>query len=139
MNDLDQATYIEPYAGGAAVALHLLLETNLPQIIINDIDQAIYSFWSVVKDNPEELCRRISKVRIDMAEWQKTKNLFKLPRILAVSISLSRLFFMNRTNRSGVLLGGVHWRQRPTRSMENVSTFQQRNINCKNRCNKCQV
>lgn len=106
VNGLDQAAYIEPYAGGAGVALHLLLETNLPQIIINDIDPSIYSFWAVVKDNPEELCRRISKVRIDMAEWQKQKSVQAAKDPCRIDLAFSTLF-MNRTNRSGVLLGGV--------------------------------
>jgi len=105
-NGLDQAAYVEPYAGGAAVALHLLLETDLPKIVINDIDPAIYSFWVVVKNNPEELCRRISDVRIDMAEWQRQKSVQVAKDPCQIDLAFSTLF-LNRTNRSGVLLAGV--------------------------------
>jgi len=105
-NGLHQASYVEPFAGGAAVALHLLLETNLPRIIINDIDPAIYSFWVTVKDDPEELCRRISNVQIDLPEWQKQKSVQAAKDPSRVDLAFSTLF-LNRTNRSGILLGGV--------------------------------
>lgn len=38
-------TYIEPFAGGAGVALELLFSGTVDNIIINDYDKAIYSFW----------------------------------------------------------------------------------------------
>ena len=37
--------YIEPYAGGASVALYLLMTGRVREITINDLDRAIYSFW----------------------------------------------------------------------------------------------
>lgn len=106
VNDLHQATYVEPFAGGAGVALHLLLETNLPRIVINDVDPAIYSFWLTVKENPEELCRRISDVNIDITEWQKQKAVQAAKNPCRIDLAFSTLF-LNRTNRSGILLGGV--------------------------------
>ena len=36
--------YIEPFAGGAGVALSLLIEGTVDQIVINDYDKAVYSF-----------------------------------------------------------------------------------------------
>ena len=40
------STYIEPFAGGAGIALDLLLNNVVDNIIINDYDKAIYSFWN---------------------------------------------------------------------------------------------
>ena len=37
--------YVEPYSGGASVALFLLLEGFVNKITINDKDRAIYAFW----------------------------------------------------------------------------------------------
>lgn len=37
------STYIEPFAGGAAVALRLLLNGDVQKIIINDYDKSIFS------------------------------------------------------------------------------------------------
>ena len=48
-------TYIEPFAGGAGVALSLLLKNKIKQIVINDYDKAIYSFWRSLKEETSEL------------------------------------------------------------------------------------
>ena len=42
-NDLLDGTYIEPYAGGASVALTLLFSEYASRIKINDIDRSIYA------------------------------------------------------------------------------------------------
>ena len=36
--------YVEPYAGGASVALHLLINGYVKEITINDLDRAVYAF-----------------------------------------------------------------------------------------------
>ncbi len=38
--------YVEPYSGGASVALYLLMEGFVSKITINDKDRSIYAFWS---------------------------------------------------------------------------------------------
>ena len=40
---MNHITYIEPFAGGAGVALSLLLENKVDKIVMNDYDKAIYS------------------------------------------------------------------------------------------------
>ena len=42
---IKHGTYIEPFAGGAGVALSLLFTEKVNRIVINDYDRAIYSFW----------------------------------------------------------------------------------------------
>ena len=37
--------YMEPYAGGPSVALYLLLNRYVREIIINDLDRSVYAFW----------------------------------------------------------------------------------------------
>ena len=41
-------TFIEPFAGGAAVSLSLLLEGTVSHIVLNDKDKAIFAFWSSI-------------------------------------------------------------------------------------------
>ena len=41
-------TYIEPFAGGAGIALELLEKGIVSQIVINDLDKGIYSFCSMI-------------------------------------------------------------------------------------------
>lgn len=44
----EKPVYVEPYAGGAGVALGLLLNDCVSEIYINDFDPAIYWFWKDV-------------------------------------------------------------------------------------------
>ena len=106
-NQLCDGTYIEPYAGGASVALSLLFSEYASEIIINDKDRSIYAFWSSVVNNTEELCKLISDCKVDFENWQtqraiqKEKNNYDL---LTLGFST---FFLNRVNRSGIIMAGV--------------------------------
>lgn len=105
-NDLVGCRYVEPYAGGAAVALTLLFEEYASQIHINDINRSIHSFWRVVLDHSEELCRRIRDTPVTMKQWKRQRNVqtAESPSLLDLAFST---FFLNRTNRSGIISGGV--------------------------------
>lgn len=106
-NELLDGSYVEPYAGGASVALELLLEEYVQKITINDIDPAIYAFWHSVIYNPDELCDLIRSVRVNMDSWFAQKEIISSPDkhdLLAVGFAT---FFLNRTNRSGILKAGV--------------------------------
>src|ERR1051325_5651518 len=90
-NDFHRHTYVEPYAGGAAVALHLLIRKKM-RVIINDIDPCIFAFWSTIKNNPEELCRRISRTKIDIAEWRRQKSVLTATRPSPIDLAVATLF-----------------------------------------------
>mgnify|MGYP002621103971 CR=1 FL=1 len=107
VNDLVGGTYIEPYAGGASVALSLLFDKYAGKIKINDKDRSIYAFWYSVLNNADELCRLISDTPVTMDVWQAQHELQKHKEdadLLELGFST---FFLNRTNRSGILNGGV--------------------------------
>lgn len=107
VNDVVGGTYIEPYAGGASVALSLLFDGYAGRIKINDIDRSIYAFWHSVLNNTDALCRLISDTPITMDVWQAQHELQKHKEeadLLELGFST---FFLNRTNRSGILNGGV--------------------------------
>ena len=44
-NGLEKGTYVEPFAGGAGVALNLLFSGVVDKVFINDKDKSIYAFW----------------------------------------------------------------------------------------------
>lgn len=107
VNDLCGGTYIEPYAGGASVALSLLFSKFASRIKINDIDRAIYAFWYSVLNETDELCKKITDTPVTMENWQKQHELQKhKEEINLLELGFST-FFLNRTNRSGILNGGV--------------------------------
>ncbi|KVV15005.1 DNA adenine methylase [Flavobacterium sp. TAB 87] len=99
--------YVEPYAGGASVALFLLIEGYVSRITINDKDRSIFAFWYSVKNNTDELCSLIDETDVTIENWliqkdvQKEKETSDLLRL-----GFSTLF-LNRTNRSGIIKGGV--------------------------------
>ena len=107
VNDLKGGTYIEPYAGGASVALSLLFSKYASRIKINDKDRAIYSFWYAVLNETEGLCRMIQDTPVTMDVWEAMHELLKHKEeadLLELGFST---FFLNRTNRSGIINGGV--------------------------------
>lgn len=106
-NGILGGTYIEPFAGGASVALHLLFNNYVEKVIINDIDRSIYSFWDCVLNDTKELCDRINDIEITVEEWEK-QRIIQLNKENAALIDLAfSTFFLNRTNRSGIIKGGI--------------------------------
>lgn len=105
-NDLFYGEYIEPFAGGAGIAMKLLLNDYVSAIWLNDLDPSIYAFWTSVLTETDALCKRIENTPVTIAEWEKQK----LVRASSSASTLDRgfaTFFLNRTNRSGIIHGGV--------------------------------
>ncbi|MEJ7780656.1 MAG: DNA adenine methylase [Daejeonella sp.] len=99
--------YIEPYSGGGSVALFLLLEGFVQNITINDMDRSIYAFWYSVLNHTQELCTRIQDADLTVENWhiQKAFQDSKEDCNL-IDLGFSTLF-LNRTNRSGIITGGI--------------------------------
>ena len=106
-NNLNDGHYVEPYAGGASVALDLLINEYVSNIHINDIDLAIYSFWHSTLYDTENFCRLINDTLVSAEEWKKQKFIIKnKDKFSSLEIGFST-FFLNRTNRSGILNAGM--------------------------------
>lgn len=106
-NDLIGINYAEPYAGGAGLALRLLFEEYVNHIYINDYDLSIYSFWDSVLNNTQALCDWISDVELDMETWHHFKEI-QTNKTKHDQFELAKsTFFLNRTNVSGIIKGGV--------------------------------
>lgn len=99
-------TYVEPYAGGVGAGLSLLVTGQVERVVINDLDRAIHAFWTTVQSEPRWLIERIQRVRLDVSEWRRQREIY----VAADSSEVLQLgfatFYLNRTNRSGVLNGG---------------------------------
>lgn len=99
-------TYIEPFAGGAGVALDLLLGGTVDKIIINDYDKAIYSFWRAVITEPDRFIQTIVQTPVTVEEWRRQKEIYsKDNKKYSFELGFAA-FFLNRTNRSGILTAG---------------------------------
>lgn len=107
MNDLLGETYIEPFAGGCGLALKLLVNDDVKRIVINDLDPAIYSFWYCVLNKTSALCQLIEDTPVTPEEWHRQKSIYMQGIKNNVLEYGFATFFLNRTNVSGVLMGGM--------------------------------
>ena len=117
-NNLLDGEYVEPYAGGAAVALELLFHEYVSCIRINDLSVPVFAFWHCVLNETEALVRLVRDTSLTVAEWDRQRTIFRTEDgsdLLSLGFAF---FYLNRTNRSGILNGGViggrqqtgHWK-----------------------------
>lgn len=105
-NGLSGGTYVEPYAGGAGAALALLITGQVQRIVINDLDPALYAFWRSVVKHPDEFAHMTREAKLTIPEWKRQKKIYATAdRTDYLALGFAT-FYLNRTNRSGVLNGG---------------------------------
>ena len=103
VNKLQRRHYAEPYAGGCGLALALLYHGHVCDIHINDIDAGIWSFWDSVLNHTDELVEKITKTNITITEWENQREVLKASDPSnPVNLGFAT-FFLNRTNRSGII------------------------------------
>ncbi len=105
LNKMEEYTYVEPYAGGAGAALTLLMMEKVEKIIINDLDKAVYSFWNAAINDTERFIKKIDKIELSITEWNRQRKIYKGNTSDEFKLGFAA-FYLNRTNRSGILEGG---------------------------------
>lgn len=106
-NQMLGCKYIEPYAGGGGLALRLLFEEYASSIVINDLDPLVYAFWIACTKNPEALVRWIERTPVNISTWRQCREVIRNQSKASSFELATSFFFLNRTNVSGVLTGGV--------------------------------
>lgn len=106
-NRLKGGCYVEPYAGGAGAALFLLLQGYAGRIVINDVDPAIHAFWDTVVNDTEALVDRIFRCPPTIKARSIAKSVLEKVQDHNRADVAFATFLLNRTNRSGILNGGV--------------------------------
>ena len=66
VNQYNIRTYIEPFCGGAAVALKLLINKDVEKIMINDFDRSIYAVWFTILNDTGYLIKKIKDTDISV-------------------------------------------------------------------------
>lgn len=104
-------TYCEPYAGGAGAGLRLLSDGHVTKLIINDLNPGIAAFWRSVLFDTDAFAAMVAQCAVDVENWHKQRAVYAAPNDhddLALGFAT---FFLNRTNRSGILsarpIGGL--------------------------------
>lgn len=106
-NGIAGGHYLEPYAGGAGVALDLLFHGHASHIHINDADPAVYAFWISVTQHSCALLELLESTPITIEEWFKWRAILREEQDSNLVEKGFATLFMNRTNRSGILKAGV--------------------------------
>ncbi|WP_174301218.1 DNA adenine methylase [Caulobacter sp. S45] len=105
-NRLFDRTYVEPFAGGGGVGLALLLNGYVNHIVLNDLSRPIYAFWHAILYETNRFEERISTVALTINEWEQQRNTFRAASSDLFDLGFAT-FYLNRTNHSGVLNGGM--------------------------------
>lgn len=104
-NGLQNIIYAEPYAGGAGAAINLLLGNHVNEVLINDANIGIYSFWHFLLTESERFIQTIQDIPVTLAEWRRQKDIAQNANEPSFELGVAT-FFLSRTNRSGVIMGG---------------------------------
>ena len=107
LNNLAGGHYAEPYAGGAGVAIHLLLTGHVSHIYLNDSSFPVYAFWRTLLRDGDNFCRRIMGASLTVEEWRRQRDILTHPKRFSQDDVGFSLFYLNRCNRSGIPNGGV--------------------------------
>lgn len=99
-------TYIEPFAGGAGIALELLEKNIVKEIVINDLDKGIYSFWKAILAETDRFIDDVRNVALTIDEWNRQRIIIEHCSRYSYELGFAT-FYLNRTNRSGIIKGGV--------------------------------
>lgn len=105
LNKLERAHYAEPYAGGAGLALSLLFGGHVSDIHLNDVDRSIWAFWNSALNETDGLIEKIVTTPVDMEEWHRQRQIYLNPSDYDDLTLGFSTFFLNRTNRSGIIKG----------------------------------
>ena len=107
MNDLVGGHYVEPYAGGAGIALSLLYLEYADHIHLNDLNPSVYAFWRSVIEDTDKFVRRVRNTPLTVDEWRHQRSLqYSSEPVPLFDLGFST-FYLNRTSRSGIIRGGV--------------------------------
>ncbi len=79
----------------------------MDSIHINDYDKSIYAFWKTVINDADDFCEWIDFLKVDMESWTYYKRIQENASSATIDELAKSTFFLNRTNVSGVIKGGV--------------------------------
>ena len=99
VNQLHPKLFVEPFAGGASVALQLLHDTCVDKIGLADADPLIASFWQCVFFDTEWLIEAISEMHVSLKRW----NQLKASQPKSARTQAIKCLYLNRTSFSGIL------------------------------------
>ena len=101
LNGLRPKLYVEPFAGGASVALQLLNDGLVERIALGEKDSLLAAFWRTVFTNPERLIHEMHRAEVSVGAWEH----FRAYRPRSDWGKALKCLYLNRTSFSGILSG----------------------------------
>lgn len=101
LNKLTPKLFVEPFAGGASVALQLLADGAVEKIALGDRDPLVASFWKVVFHDHKWLVEQVENITVTIKDWERTRR--NLPKLKTDRERALACLFLNRTSFSGIL------------------------------------
>lgn len=99
LNELRPKLFVEPFAGGASVALQLLNDGLVEAVALGERDPLVASFWKAAFFDSDWLVEQIENIHVTLEQWDHFRN---FPPTTDRERALACLF-LNRTSFSGIL------------------------------------
>ncbi|HEV2677829.1 MAG TPA: DNA adenine methylase [Aliidongia sp.] len=96
--------YAEPFCGGAGAAVILLKLDAVDQIHLNDADPKVYSAWKSILEEPDRFAEAILETPVDLETWHASRRIVESGSGASFDLGFAT-FFLNRTSRSGIVIG----------------------------------
>lgn len=80
----------------------MLVDEYVDEIVINDLNPGIAAFWRAVFAAPDALLERLEGCEVSIDEWRRQRDVYSAEPDDDADLGFA-LFFLNRTNRSGIL------------------------------------
>lgn len=92
--------------------MRLLYDEYVNEVVLNDLDAGIAAFWRSVFQHTEDLARLIESCDVTVDAWREQRAVYERRSSKFDDLELGfATFFLNRTNRSGILnarpIGGL--------------------------------
>jgi len=86
------------------------MDEHVEEIVLNDLDKGIAAFWHSVLDHTSEFLARVRTCPLTIPEWKKQRAVYLAKDTDDLDLGFAT-FYLNRTNRSGILnarpIGGL--------------------------------
>jgi DNA adenine methylase len=99
LNSISPKLFVEPFAGGASVAIQLLCDEIIEKIGLSDIDPLIVSFWKCVFFDTEWIINAIMNTKVNVNNFYR----YKESNPITNRDRALKCIYLNRTSFSGIL------------------------------------
>lgn len=99
-------TWVEPFCGGCGLALSLISNGDVEDIVLNDFDRRVYAMWHDIVCEPERLISDIVATDITVDRFYEAKDVMSDADDADLYALGLNTFIVDRCARSGYLNGG---------------------------------